>query len=128
MGDEVRAADASLEGLRFAVSTSLAPRGFVAVAVNGEVDLLTAPQLDAALTAAQHQSSAVLADLREVGFLGSAGLSVLVEAARRATEHGARFAVLATAHAVIRAIEITGLDAALATFDTEDAAMGHLTS
>ena len=126
MSDAVRAADAASDGVQFSVGTSTDTTGIVTVEVSGEVDLLTAPSVGAALTRAQSQASAVLLDLRRVGFLGSAGLSVLVDAARRADDHQARFAVLVTVHAVSRAIEVTGLDAALAVFADVSSALEHL--
>lgn len=127
MSDAARAVDASPDGAQFSVGTSTDATGIATVGVRGEVDLLTAPRVGAALEIAQREASAVLLDLREVGFLGSAGLSVLVDAARRADDQQGRFAVLVTVHAVARAIEVTGLDAALAVFDDETSAMGHLT-
>lgn len=127
MSDAARAIDASSDGAQFSVGTSTDGAGVASVEVSGEVDLLTAPRVGAALEIAQSQASAVLLDLRQVGFLGSAGLSVLVDAARRADDQQGRFAVLVTAHAVARAIEVTGLDAALAVFDDEAGALEHLT-
>lgn len=128
MSDPAPAVEASSDDAPFSVNTSVAAAGIITVSVRGEIDLLTAPPVGTALVAAQQHAPAVLLDLREVGFLGSAGLSVLVDAARRAGDRQGRFAVLVTAHAVARAIEVTGLDSALAVFDDETKALGHLSS
>lgn len=110
----------------FSVRTVEGDNGHCAVAVAGDVDLLTAPQVEAAVSAAQRRSDAVLLDLAEVRFLGSAGLSVLVAAARRADESEAGFAVLVTERAVLRAIEVTGLASSLSLFEAREAAMDFL--
>jgi anti-sigma B factor antagonist len=112
------------DSVRFSVATEADGIGTVTVA--GDVDLLTAPHLASALQQTQERKQAVLLDLSEVDFLGSAGLSVLVEAARRTDDSRGRLAVLVTRHAVRRAIEVTGLDAALHIFETTSEAEGYL--
>lgn len=110
----------------FAVTVGDPKDGIVTVGVTGAVDLLTAPSVAEALEGAQQESSAVLLDLGQVEFLGSAGLSVLVDAARRARESDGRLAIVATQHAVLRAVEVTGLDAVLRIFDDSGAAGNYL--
>ncbi len=116
MSDAAGAEQPVGDSARFTVAT--AADGVGTVLAVGDVDLLTAPQLSAALQQAQEGTQAVLLDLSAVDFLGSAGLSVLVEAARRADDSGGRLAVLVTRHAVRRAIEVTGLDDVLHLFET----------
>lgn len=108
------------------VSVDARPDGVVLVAVAGDVDLNSAPIVSKALAAAQSEELPVLLDTRQVGFLGSAGLSVLVDAARHAREVDGRLAVLVTQHAVRRAIEVTGLDSVLSLFDAEADAVRFL--
>lgn len=124
MSDAAGVEEPLSDSVPFSVATE--SDGFGTVAVAGDIDLLTAPQLAAAVTAAQSSTPSVLLDLSDVDFLGSAGLSVLVEAARRADDSAGRLAVLVTRHAVRRAIEVTGLDAALTLFDAADAAVDFL--
>lgn len=112
------------DSARFSVTTESG--GVDTVLVTGDVDLLTAPRLSSALQQAQEATEAVLLDLSSVDFLGSAGLSVLVEAARRADGSRGRFAVLVTGHAVRRAIEVTGLDEALHIFGDAGEAENYL--
>src|ERR1700722_7244620 len=57
------------------------------VHVAGELDLLTAPQLERTLHDAQVHNRVVVIDMREVGFIDSAGIHVLL-AAQEGTESG----------------------------------------
>jgi anti-sigma B factor antagonist len=114
------------DSVRFTVATD--SDGICTVMVTGDVDLLTAPAMATAVQQAQEKTQDVLLDLSGVDFLGSAGLSVMVEAARRADGSQGRLAVLVTHRPVRRAIEVTGLDAALHLFDSADAAKQYLSA
>ncbi|HVV18860.1 MAG TPA: STAS domain-containing protein [Pseudonocardiaceae bacterium] len=92
----------------FAVSWHVRPVGAV-VTVTGEIDLETAPAVDAALTEAAAQAPVLALDLSGVTFLGSAGLGLLVSWHHR---HDS-FLVVAPRPAVTRVMAITGLDQAL---------------
>jgi anti-sigma B factor antagonist len=87
----------------------------VTVHVHGEVDTLTAPRVDSALADAYAEPDVthVLLDLREVGFLGSAGLSVLVSRHEHGEAAGVPLSIVASRHATLRAIEVTSLDQVL---------------
>lgn len=81
--------------------------------VSGEVDTLTAPDLDRALGATYEstdQVSNVILDLTNVPFLSSAGLSILVDHHQRCTDEGITLSVVAAQRATLRAIQITALD------------------
>jgi anti-anti-sigma factor len=95
--------------------------------VTGEIDTLTAPYLDLALTSADEESTAisqVVLDLTDVPFLSSAGLSILVEHHARCERDGILFAVVAAQHAVLRAIQITALDRIIPLYPTVSDALG----
>jgi anti-sigma B factor antagonist len=62
-------------------------------------------------------------DMTGVTFLGSAGLAVLVEAARLAQQSNAALKVVATARAVTRPLEATGLGEVFSVSDSVDAAL-----
>ncbi|WP_454196603.1 STAS domain-containing protein [Nocardia sp. Marseille-Q1738] len=89
------------------------------VIVQGEVDMASAPQLQAALKEAQRGGKSLVVDMSEVGFLGSAGLSVLLVASEA---QQARLRVVAS-DAVRRPIELTALDELLSVFPSLDAAL-----
>ncbi|MFB8277338.1 STAS domain-containing protein [Nocardia colli] len=89
--------------------------------VAGEVDAVSAPQLQSGVEDALQRSPAVLVvDLSGVSFFGSAGLSVLLLALDQLTKDSLR--VVASPQ-VRRPIEVTGLDGMLAVFDTLPAAL-----
>jgi anti-sigma B factor antagonist len=84
--------------------------------VFGEVDLNTLDTLRQALDTALALATApfpVVLDLERVTFLSSAGLGALVAAARRARELGSDLRLVAAGRAVVRPIQVTGLDAEL---------------
>jgi anti-anti-sigma factor len=84
--------------------------GGVVVIASGEIDLATSPQLRDALLAPETRSSSVVLDLREVTFIDSSGLGVIVGQQKRAQEHNEQFAVaVGGAGAVQRILELSGL-------------------
>jgi anti-sigma B factor antagonist len=88
----------------------------VVLAVAGELDMLTAAQVEAAVVDALVDPPRVLiVDLTGVTFLASAGLTVLVEASRHASER-TRFGVVAADRITRRPLEITGLYEAFAVY------------
>lgn len=83
--------------------------------------MVSAPTLSAAVTEAVATASDVLVmDLSDVGFFGSAGLSVLVEALE--VTAGRKLRVVASA-AVRRPAELTGLTDLLDLYATLDEAL-----
>jgi len=83
----------------------------VVVAVFGEVDIATAPQLMQAVGAALDNGGRVVLDLAEMTFIDSQGLKVLVQAYRANTSGRAARVVLRSPQAQARKVlEITGLD------------------
>jgi anti-sigma B factor antagonist len=81
------------------------------VVVCGEVDCSTAPLVTAAVDSLLATAPAeVVVDLCEVTFLDSAGLHALVTAHSRVGEQGARLRVRVATHAVLRPIQVTGLE------------------
>ena len=102
-----------------AVSVETVGERWLVLHVTGEVDMLTAPvlaeQIDYQVgTGGAAQGRALVFDLTGVGFLGSAGLAVLAEASKRASDQSLpKIRVVAGSRAVLRPIEVTGLDAVL---------------
>lgn len=109
----------------FALAVGDPVGGVVTVTVRGDVDMVTAPKVDAEIARALRVHP-TLADLSGVTFLGSAGLSILMRSQRAASEAGTRFAIVADNHAVLRAIEVTGLDEILHLFPDSAAATSYL--
>jgi anti-anti-sigma factor len=75
-------------------SISISDRdGRAVVVIRGELDLATAPELDAAIQERLDRGQDVVVDLRELQFMDSTGLRVLVRAHARAGEQG-RFSIV----------------------------------
>jgi len=81
--------------------------GSTAIAVAGEIDGATAPELDAALGVFEQE--AVTVDLSGVNFLDSSGLGTLVEAHKRIGLAGGRMAVTGAQPNVQKVFELTNL-------------------
>ncbi|HKH50959.1 MAG TPA: STAS domain-containing protein, partial [Mycobacterium sp.] len=79
------------------------------LSVAGVVDMLTAPQLEEAITAAGKDSpQGVIVDLSAVDFLASAGMGILV-AARDELPASVQFAVVADGPATSRPLKLVGI-------------------
>ncbi len=88
--------------------------GVVVLGVAGEIDLATAPRLESGIDLAFGPPVLrVVLDLSRVTFLASRGLAVLLDAHRRAAEHGVRLGVVVARAPVRRVLEISGLIAVL---------------
>ena len=95
------------------------------VATTGEVDLYTAPTLDAELTRVVSSGvTAVVVDLTGVEFLDSTGLSVIVKALKRVREAGGTLSVVVASERVAKVFRITGLDQILPVHPTLAEALG----
>lgn len=78
--------------------------------LEGEFDLLTAPQLVTRLNAlVRHGSGNLIIDLRSVGFADSVALKVLLNAQLRLTRQSRRLAVICGEGSVRRLFELTRL-------------------
>src|SRR4051812_5850202 len=95
------------------------------IEVEGEVDVLTAPQLGAAIDDEEAFDDLVL-DLRKVPFMSSVGLGLLSSSKRRQDKRGFGLALACVQPDVERLLEITGLLEALHVADTVSAAIDLL--
>jgi anti-sigma B factor antagonist len=93
-------------------------RAATVVAVTGELDLASSPALrDELERAIDAGAELVLLDLRELVFMDSTGLSVVVKAHQRALETGRRFAVVRGGKQVQRLLTLTGVGERLTVVD-----------
>ena len=114
---DVAAPDPFGTGLPLDTQVSRPRPGTVLLAVDGEIDTLTAARLRAGLDASQADGSGVVVDLSGVTFLASSGLAVLIGGARRLADLGSRLRLVAASRAVTRPLQVTGADAL---FDIHD--------
>lgn len=101
--------------------------GRVAVlSVAGVVDMLTAPSLQDAMTAALDKSpSALVVNLSEVEFLASAGMGVLVAGHDLASPETG-FAVVADGPVTSRPLKLVGIADIISLYPTLDVALSEL--
>lgn len=103
-------------------------RGFSVVTVAGTVDMLTAPELEAAISkAAKSSPPAVVVDLSAVEFLASAGMGILV-AAHDELGSAIRFAVVADGPATSRPLKLVGIADVVDLYATLDEALTALST
>lgn len=94
------------------------------VTVVGELDAVSAPALDEALsTALTDAPTCLIVDLGGVDFMDSTGLGILIKAARQAGELGTGFALVVTSPRVRKLLTITGMVGPLAVSDSMTSAM-----
>ena len=80
------------------------------ISVSGELDLASSPALEEELDrVAASGTGLVIVDLRELEFMDSTGLSVLVKAHQRAEEQGKRFGLVNGSQQVQRLLTLTGV-------------------
>ena len=97
----------------FAWRWRLQGREAASVRVSGEVDIATAPQLDETLRAALAHARLVLVDLREMSFMDSTGLRVILDASVRAREQRGRLVFAGVPAHVESLLDVTGTRASL---------------
>jgi anti-sigma B factor antagonist len=95
------------------------------IAISGELDLASSPTLQEELDRAQASTAGLLIiDLRQLDFMDSTGLSVLVRAHQRADEHGQRLAMVKGPQQVQRLLSLTGVADRLTLVDTPEELLG----
>lgn len=99
----------------------------VVVAVEGELDLFTAPFLrDEVRDAIKQDGARLVLDLQQLSFMDSSGLSVLIEAWRLATSEGGGVSLAAPQAPVARILRTTGLDRRIKVYADVDSAVGEI--
>jgi anti-sigma B factor antagonist len=97
------------------------------VAVRGEIDLFTAPEVKAALAAAiDDGKTRLVVDLAETTFLDSTALGVLIGAVKRLRSRDGAMTIVNTDPNIAKTFEITGLDQIFTIRETRDEAVAAL--
>jgi anti-sigma B factor antagonist len=97
------------------------------VAVRGEIDLFTAPDLKATLLGAiDAGKSRIVVDLTETAFLDSTALGVLIGAVKRVRARDGALTIVNTDPNIAKTFEITGLDQIFTITPTRDEAIAAL--
>ena len=93
----------------------IGPTGDCAVLqITGDLDAYTAPALrQRMLDLGDDGVVHVIADMRQVDFLDSTGLGVLIGGLKRVREHGGSLAPVITKSGVLKVLQVTGLTTVL---------------
>jgi anti-sigma B factor antagonist len=97
------------------------------VAVRGEIDLFTAPELKQKLTdAIEGGKTRIVVDLTQTTFLDSTALGVLIGAVKRLRTRDGALVIINVDQNIAKTFEITGLDQIFTIVAERDAAISAL--
>jgi anti-sigma B factor antagonist len=96
------------------------------VSVEGELDLYSAPRLQAELDALASDASDVVLDLSQVTFIDSTALGAILAAGRRLREADGRLALVAATDATRKLLALVGVDRVLPIYESSERALEHL--
>jgi anti-sigma B factor antagonist len=96
----------------------------IVIAPAGEVDLVTVHDLRSALLSAVQETRRLVLDLRNVTFMDSSGLRLLVETQQLSDQDGFALAVVRGPASLERLFAVTGLDGRLDLHDDPAQAVG----
>ena len=99
--------------------------GGARIALNGELDIATAPRLEEEVRRLETEGrKLIVIDLRGLEFMDSSGLRALLAADTRARERGARLVIIRGDDRIQRVLRITRLDERLEIVDDDGAQAG----
>jgi anti-sigma B factor antagonist len=116
----------------FEVKDEPLDHGVRVISVHGELDLDTAPQLEAPLDAAMSAGeSSIVIDLSDCEFIDSTGIAVIVRAWQRLSGNGSEGVVgelvlCCSNDQVNRLLKITGVESSISIHPDRDAAVASL--
>lgn len=98
--------------------------GAAVLAVNGEIDVFTAPKLrEQLIDLVERGEHQIIVSLEGVDFLDSTGLGVLVAGLKRVKVHEGSLSVVCTKEKILKIFRITGLTKVFPIHDTVEAAV-----
>jgi anti-sigma B factor antagonist len=98
----------------------------VVVAIVGEIDMATAPEVAQAIDGGPDGARRVVVDLTEVTFLDSSALNAFVHAQRDLAERDVAFRIVSPSDLALRSVfEITHLTGPLSVVDSLDEALAE---
>src|SRR3954470_23201869 len=111
----------------FALTQDAVDSSTQVVAVRGEIDLFTAPELKTALgEAIEGGKSRIVVDLGETTFLDSTALGVLIGTVKRLRSRDGRLTIVNVDQNIAKTFEITGLDQIFTIRASRDEALAAL--
>jgi anti-sigma B factor antagonist len=113
--------------MNFGITCEQLEDGVAVIALTGEVDLYTAPELKQELLDVIEAGSAnVVVDLAGTTFIDSTTLGVLVSGLKRVRPGGGQLPLVVTDRNIRKIFEITGLDRVFPIHETRDGALESL--
>ena len=90
------------------------------VTIRGDLDIITSPQLDECLTAAEAAHTRIILDLADVDFLDTSALAVIIGHWKKAAAAGGTLALAGARYRYTKTLWITGLADKLTMYETAD--------
>jgi anti-sigma B factor antagonist len=84
--------------------------GAIVLALNGKLSAATAGEFNAAVDSALGESQSLVLDFKDVDYMASAGLRVLVAAQKKLHASGGSMVLRNVQKEVMEVLEVTGLD------------------
>ncbi|MFJ6087826.1 STAS domain-containing protein [Streptomyces sp. NPDC092369] len=97
--------------------------GVRVIRLDGEIDHHTVPIVNQALRATADYSSRVVLDMSGVAFMDSSGINLLLAARRDLAKDGGSLRLAGTTTAVLRTVQLVGIDTVIECHDTLDQAL-----
>lgn len=117
-----------LDGDGFGLSREPAGETGAVITVTGELDMLTVPELRAALDGALAEDRSIALDLLDVTFIDSVSLAAIVNTRRRQGEHGRLVVAVAPDSYSMLIFEIGGLESIVEIVHTRQEALARIAS
>jgi len=93
------------------------------ITIDGDLDIVTSPQLDEFLTQAEDRHSRIILDLAAVDFLDTSALAVIVGHWKKLDAEGGMLALAGARYQYTKTLWITGLADRLTLYDTVEAGL-----
>lgn len=90
------------------------------VTIHGDLDIVSSPQLDECLTAAEESHNRIILDLSDVNFLDTSALAVIVGHWKKAEAAGGMLALAGARYRYTKTLWITGLADRLTLYESVD--------
>lgn len=92
----------------------------------GELEIATVPEMRATVTElTELRPRAIVFDLRQISYLDSSGLGILVSAKKRLAAHEGEVVLVTAQPAVLKALSLSGLDQIMRIYASEEEYFGR---
>ncbi len=102
-------------------------QGMPVIRAEGELDLSNVSELRAVVAEqCERQPNALVFDLRDLEYMDSSGLGVLVGAKRRLAAHEGEVLIVTQQQSALKALSLSGLDRIMRVFPDEESLLAHV--